>query len=64
MGFMCDLGEEAYYKGICVLGINDIVKGKGRAVYVEGHGSNKCGPEKARCYVENSNGISLANRQV
>lgn len=30
MGFMCDLVEEAYHKGICLLVINDIGKGKGK----------------------------------
>lgn len=40
---------EAYYKRICVLGINDVNKGEVKGNLCGGPWSNKCGPEKARC---------------
>lgn len=45
---MCDLMKEAYHKENVYLKL--VVLDRGRAVNVEGHRNNMCGPEKAKCF--------------
>lgn len=48
MGFMCDLVEEAYRKGICLLGINDIDKSEGKGSSCGWTQEQYHGPGKSR----------------